>query len=139
MNKQEINRTTEWFTIHVYTKSQTEINLHIDMVKNGSLKYINIDCSPVYPHSPCFNTSDMFAEFVGLGSEFFELRERCKRWRFCVWRGASITGGHPNNLPCTFPPQHFRCVIFFSLWYNLSTRRGAIRSHMHMHFCPVKH
>lgn len=37
MNKQEINRTTEWFTIHVYTKSQTEINLHIDMVKNGSL------------------------------------------------------------------------------------------------------
>lgn len=37
MNKQEINRITEWFTIHVYTKSQTEINLHIDMVKNGSL------------------------------------------------------------------------------------------------------
>lgn len=37
MNKQEINRTTEWFTIYVYTKSQTEINLHIDMVKNGSL------------------------------------------------------------------------------------------------------
>lgn len=54
------------------------------MVKNGSFQYINIDCSLVYLYFLCFNISDMFVEFVGLGSEFFELWERCECWCFCV-------------------------------------------------------